>query len=104
MKARVNGPERMAEIREMRGILERERAWIELMHPEDYALYHGWLKNVKPFGMSFPMTKYRDLDAGERARLRLSWNEPVLWPLYASIVLFVAIVTPGVFTFMRERQ
>jgi ABC-type transport system substrate-binding protein len=104
MKARVNGPERMAEIREMRGILERERAWIELMHPEDYALYHGWLKNVKPFGMSFPMTKYRDLDAGERARLRLSWNEPVLWPLYASIVLFVVIVTPGVFTFMRERQ
>jgi oligopeptide transport system substrate-binding protein len=83
---------------------EHERAWIELVHPEDYALFHGWLENVKPFGMSFPMTKYRDLDADLRATLREQWNKPVLWPLYASAVLFVAIVAPGVATFMRERQ
>jgi ABC-type transport system substrate-binding protein len=104
MKSRANGPDRMAEIREMRGILEQERPWIELVHGEDYALYHGWLSNVKPFGMSFPTTKYRDIDVVKRARLREEWNEPILWPLYVLILLFFATVIPGFVTFMRERQ
>jgi ABC-type transport system substrate-binding protein len=104
MKARENGDERLAEIIEMRGILERERPWIELIHGEDYALYHGWLENVKAFGMSFPTTKYRDLDVERRAELREAWNEPVLWPLYVIIVLAIGVLVPGVVTFMRERQ
>jgi ABC-type transport system substrate-binding protein len=104
MKTRPNGEQRLAEIRQMRDILERERPWIELFHPERYGLYHGWQRNVKPFGMSFPMVKYRDLDPQERARLRAEWNQPVLWPLYALAVLLVLAVAPGVITFLRERQ
>jgi len=104
MKGRENGPERMAEIVEMRSILERERPWIELTFREDYALYHGWLANVKPFGMSIPTTKYRDLDASARAQRREAWNEPVLWPLYVGIFLSVLLIVPGIVTFMRERQ
>jgi oligopeptide transport system substrate-binding protein len=104
MKARENGPERMAEIEEMRLILEHERPWIELFHSEDYALYHGWLENVKAFGMSFPTTKYRDLDVERRTALRESWNQPVMWPLYVLVVLAVVVLVPGIVTFMRERQ
>jgi ABC-type transport system substrate-binding protein len=104
VKARGNGPERMAEIVEMREIVERERPWIELLFREDYALYHSWYKNVKPFGMSGPMFKYRDIDVDERSRLREAWNEPVLWPLYVLIVGFVVLVVPGIVTFMKERQ
>jgi hypothetical protein len=104
VKARGNGPERMAEIVEMREIVERERPWIELLFREDYALFHGWYKNVKPFGMSGPMFKYRDIDVDERSRLREAWNEPVLWPLYVLIVGFVVLVVPGIVTFMKERQ
>ena len=85
-------------------LLERERPWIELVHPEDYALYHGWLRNVKPAGMSYPTVKYRDLDAPRRAELRAAWNEPVRWPAVALAALGVAIVVPGVRTFLRERQ
>ena len=54
MKVRENDAERLAMIREMLAILETERPWIELFHPEDYALYHGWLRNVKPMGLSMP--------------------------------------------------
>ncbi len=104
MKARLDGPERLAEIEEMRAILEVERPWIELVHPEDFALYHGWLKNVKPFGMSVPMTKYRDLDPEERRVRRAEWNAPVLWPLYVLVLASIAILAPGIVTFMRERQ
>jgi len=104
MKSRDNDAERLRIIREMTAILERERPWIELFHPEDYTLYHDWLANVKPFGISFPTTKYRDLDPLERARLRAAWNEPLVWPAWALLAAAVAITIPGVVTFYRERQ
>ena len=104
MKSRPNGPDREAEIREMREILEIERPWIELFHREDYALFQGWLENVKPFGMSFPMTKYRDVDPAERTSLRKDWNRPVVWPIWVGIGLAAVLIVPGVMTFMRERQ
>jgi ABC-type transport system substrate-binding protein len=104
MKVRENDAERMATIREMLAILEAERPWIELFHPEDYALYHGWLRNVKPAGMAFPTLKYRDLDPALREQQRREWNRPVTWPAYALLAAGVAIVLPGVRTFFRERQ
>ena len=104
MKARENDAERLRIVGELRALLEEERPWIELVHPEDYALYHGWLRNVKPTGMSYPTVKYRDLDAARRAELRAAWNEPVRWPAFALAALGVAIVVPGVRTFLRERQ
>jgi len=104
MKSRPNDAARLAEIEEMRAILEYERPWIELTHSEAYSLYHAWLSGVKPFGMSFPMTKYRDLDPALRAQQRAAWNEPILWPLYATGVMAVVLVVPAIFTFLRERQ
>jgi ABC-type oligopeptide transport system substrate-binding subunit len=104
MKARESDAERLRIVREMTALLESERPWIELFHPEEYALYHGWLRNVKPAGMSYPTVKYRDLDAAERAGLRAAWNEPVRWPAFALAAVGVALVVPGVATFLRERQ
>jgi ABC-type transport system substrate-binding protein len=104
MKARENDAERLRVIREMTALLEAERPWIELFHPEEYALYHGWLLDVKPTGMSYPTIKYRDLDAASRARLRAAWNQPVRWPAFALAAAGIAVVIPGVRTFLRERQ
>jgi len=104
MRVRPNDPERLALVRELRGILEWERPWIELFHPEDYTLFHQWLVNVKPFGMSYPMNKYRDLDPSLRVDRRREWNRPVTWPVYALVVIAVVIVIPGIVTFYRERQ
>ena len=88
----------------MVGILAREKPWIELIHSESYSLFHDWLKNVKPMGMSTPMTKYRDLDPVTRAERREAWNQPILWPLYAGLALLVVLIVPGIVTFLRERQ
>lgn len=104
MKARANDAERARLIAEMLGILEQERPWIELYHSEEYALVHSWVENVKPAGLSLPAIKYRDLDPDERARKRAEWNEPVLWPAWLLLGLFVAAVVPGVITFFKERQ
>ena len=104
MKGLENGPERMAIIREMRDLLEAERPWIELSHSESYALYHAWMKNVKPAGLSLPAAKYVDIDPAERARMREAWNRPILWPAYALGLVAAVIAIPGIMTFLRERQ
>jgi ABC-type transport system substrate-binding protein len=104
MKNRPNDARREDLIRELRAIVERERPWIELFHPEDYALYHGWLANVKPMGLSVPTSKYRDIDAPARARLRAERNRPVRWPAALLVAAFVAVLVPTVRTYLRERQ
>ncbi len=104
MKDRPNDARRIALIREMREILERERPWIELLHGESYALYHSWLMNVKPAGLSLPQAKYIDIDAELRTRERTAWNHPIVWPAWALTGIAIAIVIPGILTFLRERQ
>src|SRR5262249_15258348 len=104
MKNMPNGPERMKLIEQMRAILERERPWIELLHSESYALRHGWMRNMKPAGLSLPTGKYVDLDPELRREHREEWNRPIVWPAWALAVAFVGIVTPGVVTVFRERQ
>jgi oligopeptide transport system substrate-binding protein len=104
MKARENDPERLEIIRKMRSIVEDQCPWIELYHPEDYALLHSWVHNVKSAGLSVPTLKYQDLDPSVRREKRAAWNKPVVWPAYALGLLLVAVIVPGVFTFLRERQ
>jgi oligopeptide transport system substrate-binding protein len=104
MKTRENGPQRTAEIREILHILERERPWIELFHREDYSLYHGWVRNVKPMGISAPTYQYRDIDPDERGRLRLEWNEPIVWPAWVLLIGLVLVIIPGIKTYLKERQ
>jgi len=104
MKAMTDTPERMHLIEQMREILQQDRPWIENYYPERYALYHGWVRNEKPAGLSLPTAKYLDIDAAERALRRAEWNAAVTWPAWALLALFVIVVAPGVFTFLRERQ
>jgi ABC-type transport system substrate-binding protein len=104
MKSRENDARRREIIAEMLALLERERPWIELFHPEDYVLSHGWLENVKPVGLSLPTAKYWDLDARLRAAERAAWNRPVLWPAYALALAALVAVLPGIVAYVRERQ
>lgn len=104
MRARENDAERLQQIRSMQQILEHERPWIELFHPEDYALIHGWLSHVRPPGLSIPTVKYHDVDPLRRAHDRKAWNRPILWPALAFLLALVALVAPGILTYYRERQ
>jgi ABC-type transport system substrate-binding protein len=104
MKVREDDPTRLALIREMRALLERERPWIELFHPEGYALYHGWVAPPKPAGMAFAVDKYRFIDPRERAVLRDAWNHPIRWPAYALAATALLAFLPGIATWRRERS
>ncbi len=104
MSDRPSDDERLRLINEMIALLERERPWIELYHLEDYILRHEWVLNAKPMGLSYPVYKYRDIDAELRSESRETWNQPVRWPLYAIILLMVAATVPAIRTLYRERQ
>ncbi len=104
MEILAAGEERDAVIRKMVAIVENERPWIELYNGVGYSLAHDWLRNVKPFGMSYPMSKYMDVDARVRAERRAEWNKPVVWPAWVLAGVFVVAVVPGIRTFFRERQ
>ena len=104
MEDMPNSDERLELIKQMLDVLERERPWIELYFRENYNLSHAWLKNTKPFGLTYPTYKYVDIDPAERADLRRGWNVPVTWPLYALALVLVVLVAPGIATFYRERQ
>ena len=104
MRAQPNDPERLATIDQMLAILARDRPWIELFYPEDYALIHSWLENVKPPGLSFPTAKYRDVDPLMRNRLRTEWNQPIRWPAYALALLGLALAAPGAMRIFREER
>jgi ABC-type transport system substrate-binding protein len=103
MKTRANDAERLAHVREMKSILESERPWIELFHVEDYALYHGWLRPMKPPGLPFSTAKYYDLDPTMRARQREQWNRPVLWPAYLLAFFVIGLSIAAVVRVRRER-
>ena len=75
----------------MRDLLEAERPWIELFHPEDYALLHGWLSQVKATGLTVPVFKYYAVDPAPRAEARVAWNRPVRWPAWAALVIALAV-------------
>lgn len=104
MKTRPSDERREQIIHQMLEILERERPWIELFHPEDYALVHGWLQNVRPAGLSIPTAKYYDLKPEVRSEKRAAWNRPILWPAFLLMAALLAVIAPGVWTFFRERQ
>ncbi|HEV7734989.1 MAG TPA: ABC transporter substrate-binding protein [Candidatus Binatia bacterium] len=104
MRDMEDGPERLALIRQMRAIVERESPWIDLFYPETYALIHGWVYNAKPLGMSFSTLKYRDVDATVRASKRLAWNEPIVWPAWALLAAAVVVIAPGVIGALRRRE
>jgi len=104
MKDRPNDATRLETIGAMRALLEVERPWIELFHPEDYALTQGWLHNVKATGLTVPVWKYYDVDAATRAERRVAWNQPVRWPAFALAGLGLALLVPGIATYLRERH
>lgn len=104
MRTRQNDKVRYDTIAKMLKILEVERPWIELFHPESYTLAHGWVDNVRPAGLtSITASKYYDLNVAERRASRKAWNEPILWPALALFALVALILAPGIFTFFRER-
>ncbi|HSY22424.1 MAG TPA: ABC transporter substrate-binding protein [Polyangiaceae bacterium] len=104
IKSLPDGPAKLELVRRARAILEEQRPWIELYHPEDYLLFHGWLSNVKSSGLSNPTLKYYDVSPEKRSLAQRTWNRPILWPGFALALMLSIAIVPGIRTYLKERR
>jgi ABC-type transport system substrate-binding protein len=103
MKHMDNTPERLAIIRRMTAILQKDAPWVFGFHPKSYALGHGWLFNRKPNNIANNTLKYQRLDPVRRAEARAAWNRPVRWPLWLVAGALLALAAP-VYAHWRRRE
>ena len=95
---------RLELINKCKNILAEDCPWIPLYHEEYYELNHNWLKNVKSHPLiSYPFHMY-DIDVETRAKNRVKWNKPIIWPGYALFALMVILIGPLFKTYFKERN
>lgn len=105
MKNMENSPERLARIREMNRLIQRDAPWVFTFHPVSFGLSHQWVKNSKPSALGGGTLKYLRVDANRRAENRQAWNRPVVWPLWLCLGVFILGTIPAVITiWKRERR
>jgi ABC-type transport system substrate-binding protein len=90
-----NSPERQALIDKAVTILRNDVPWMWGVNPKSYALVHDWVKNSKPNEMARNYLKYQRIDAELRARKRLAWNKPVVWPFVLLVIGVAALAWLG---------
>ena len=103
MKNMPNGPERLAIIRDMTKIAQKDAPWLWGLNPKKFSLYHEWLHNVKPHVMANNTLKYKRLNPQLRAKKRAEWNKPLVWPVIMVFLIFIAALVPAIKTY-REKQ
>lgn len=105
MKNMENSAERLARIREMNRLIQRDAPWVFTFHPVSFGLSHQWVKNSKPSALGGGRLKYLRVDAKGRAENRQAWNRPVVWPLWMCLGVFIVGTIPAVITiWKRERK
>ena len=104
MKNMENGPQRAALIREMVDIARHDAPWVWGFFPKQFALHHEWYKNSKPNLMANNALKYRRIESDLRLVRQGEWNQPVLWPVIALLVLVLLVILPAVFAYRRRQR
>ena len=104
MKSMDNGPERQIVIDKMMDIVRRDAPWLWGYHPVAFSLHHDWYSNAKPNLMANNTLKYKRIDPDMRARLRMEWNQPVLWPIITLLVILIISLIPAYLTYRRREK
>ena len=104
MRSMENNSSRLAIIREMKRILQRDAPWVFTYHPVSFGLYHHWVKNAKPSNMANNTLKYLRVDGEQREQNRQEWNRPVLWPIATVMALLFVFAIPATITIWRRER
>ena len=101
MKSLPNGPSRQTLINKMVALLQDDVPTIFGYHRKVFELAHAWYQSPHVGQIINNDLKYRSINAEIREKHRHGWNQPVLWPFWILLGLFVAVVV-GVL--LRVRQ
>jgi len=103
MRSMQPGQARSELVASMVDMVRRDALWMSSFHTREFYLNNPWVFNTKQNGMTRSALRYMRLDTDLRDKLQMQWNKPVLWPLVAGLILFIAIVFPAVRAY-RKRQ
>ncbi|MGR9046042.1 MAG: ABC transporter substrate-binding protein [Gammaproteobacteria bacterium] len=104
MRGMDNNARRLRIIQQLQQIVRHDAPWIFGLYPEDFSLFHGWYKNLKPNLMANNRLKYTRIDTKVRTEKRRQWNKPVLWPMGLAFVLLLALLAPAVIAYRRRSR
>lgn len=98
------GPERQKLVAQMVEMYRNDAVWLNAFYPKEIFLNNGWVHNTKRHGISKATLKYIRIDDALRAQKRVEWNQPVVWPLYAMVLITVFLIVPGVVAYRRRQR
>ena len=104
MKSLPNGEERQQVINRMVEIVRKDAPWLWGFHPVAFSLHHDWYSNAKPNLMSNNTLKYKRIDPVQRHAARVSWNQPVIWPLVLLFIILLASLLPAYRTYRKKEH
>tara|TARA_R110002110_G_scaffold415561_2_gene650859 strand:- start:58086 stop:60287 length:2202 start_codon:yes stop_codon:yes gene_type:complete len=104
MRVLPEGEEREALVAQLVELFRRDAVWLYAFYPKDIYLNNSWVYNTKRHGISKATLKYLRIEPQVRDEKRQQWNQPVTWPLYASVILIVALLLPGVRAYRRRQN
>lgn len=102
MRHMENTPERLALIRKMNHVLQRDAPWIFGYHGISFALVHEWYRNAYPHAMATNTLKYRRVAPDLRAERREEWNRPRWTPVLVVAAVLVLAVVPAAWAAVRH--
>ena len=105
-KVRVlpSGAERDELVARMVDMFRRDAVWLYAFYPKEIFLNNSWVHNTKRHGISKATLKYIRVEDSIRQEMHRRWNQPVTWPLYAMVMLIVALLLPGVIAYRRRQS
>ena len=83
-------------------LLQKDSPWIWGVHPKSYTLAHVWIDPLKPNEMANNTMKYIKIYPKKRNLSRVSWNEPVWWPLLILFVLLGLFIIPAIISYRKR--
>ena len=100
-KSMGDDPKRLSLIKQMIAILQEDSPWVWGIFPQAFVLSNPWYGATKPSNVSVNTLKYVQIDPELRAKLRLEWNQPIIWPIAIVILVLLLILTPAIIGYMR---
>nr|WP_028374280.1 ABC transporter substrate-binding protein [Legionella lansingensis] len=105
MKKRGNDEQRQKLIEEMVEIVRHDAPWAWGVNTQTLLLSQQWVSPTKPNTISANSLKYMAIDVNTRNQLRTLWNNPILWPIGLSFLIFILLLLPLLFAYYKkERQ
>ncbi len=104
MRVMRQGPEREALVARMVELYQRDAVWLNAFFPKEIFLNNSWVHNNKRHGISKATLKYTRVDADLRATMQKLWNQPIIWPLYAVVMLLASLALPAVIAYRRRQK